>query len=314
MAFLELLESIRNPVLDTFFLLVTRLGEEAIYMAVALGVFWCGKKADGYYLLSVGFLGVIGNQVLKLLFRVPRPFVKNPNLTAVEGAIPAATGYSFPSGHTQIATGVFGGMARITRRTYLRFLGVLLLLLVAFSRMYLGVHTPLDVAVSLLFGAALVFSLAPLFARVEKNGNLMYIISAVFIAVAFANLLFVHLYPFGEDATNENVLDGIKNAWSLFGAILGLPLIHYVDTRYTHFSGEARPFAQVMKVAVGLLLLISVKEGLKIPFYALPDGIQGPLHALRYFIVVLFGGVLYPALFRFLPTSWKEKKTSGAEL
>ena len=77
-------------------------GEEAIFMVVALGIFWCIDKKTGYLLLYVSFLGNIINTFLKLLFLVPRPWVLEKDFTIDARAARAeATGYSFPSGHTQ---------------------------------------------------------------------------------------------------------------------------------------------------------------------------------------------------------------------
>ena len=104
MQVLYFFESIRNPVLNFLMSLVTRLGEETIFIALAILVFWCFDKKHGYFLITIGFLGTVINQFLKVLFRIPRPWVKDPNFTIVESAREAATGYSFPSGHTQSAT------------------------------------------------------------------------------------------------------------------------------------------------------------------------------------------------------------------
>ena len=106
MGFLRMLESIRTPFLDSFFSIVTHLGEETFFIVIGLVFFWCINKKDGYYLLSVGFIGTILNQFLKMLFRIPRPWVQDKNFTIVESARAEATGYSFPSGHTQSAIGV----------------------------------------------------------------------------------------------------------------------------------------------------------------------------------------------------------------
>ena len=162
MTLLYWFESIRLPALDTFMSLVARLGEETFFMAAALFVFWCRDKRRGYYLLSVGFLGTLVNQWLKIVCRVPRPWVRDPNFTIVESAREAAGGYSFPSGHTQSAAGWMGGLARSSRTWGGRIFWIVLLLLVGVSRMYLGVHTPADVGVSLVVAAALVFVLYPL--------------------------------------------------------------------------------------------------------------------------------------------------------
>ena len=162
MTLLYWFESIRNPVLDAFMSLVTHLGEETFFMIGALFVFWCVDKRKGYYLLSVGFVGILVNQWLKIICRVPRPWVRDPDFTIVESARAEAAGYSFPSGHTQTAVGFFGGVARFTGRLWLRLACLAAALLVPVSRMYLGVHTPADVGVSFVIAAVLVFVLYPL--------------------------------------------------------------------------------------------------------------------------------------------------------
>ena len=162
MALLYWFESIRTPVLDKIMLLITCLGEETLFMAAALFVFWCRDKRKGYYLLSVGFAGTLINQWLKIVCRVPRPWVRDPDFTIVESARAGAGGYSFPSGHTQCAVGYLGGTARFTKRRWLQVLCCVLLVLVPVSRMYLGVHTPADVGVAFVTAALLVLALYPL--------------------------------------------------------------------------------------------------------------------------------------------------------
>ena len=116
MEFLYFLETLRMPGLNEFMLLITRLGEETAFLAAALIVFWCVDKRRGYYLMAVGFIGTMANQFLKLLCRVPRPWVLDPKFPILEQAREAATGYSFPSGHSQSAVGTFGAIA-IPRKT-----------------------------------------------------------------------------------------------------------------------------------------------------------------------------------------------------
>ena len=144
MNLLYALESVRTPFWDAVFSAVTHLGEETVFMVAAILIFWCVSKQEGYYLLLMGFFGTVVNQFLKLLFRIPRPWVRDPDFTIVESARAQATGYSFPSGHTQNAVATFGGIARSTRRPWVRWACVAVLLLVSFSRLYLGVHTLID--------------------------------------------------------------------------------------------------------------------------------------------------------------------------
>ena len=100
MKLLYLLESLRTPAGDWLMSGITHLGGETAFLAVAIFIFWCVDKHEGYYLLTVGFLGTVLNQFLKLLCRIPRPWVLDPDFTIVESARAEATGYSFPSGHS----------------------------------------------------------------------------------------------------------------------------------------------------------------------------------------------------------------------
>lgn len=145
MDLLYFLEELRSPLGNALFSVITFLGDETTFILASLACFWCVDKLQGYYLMSVGLAGTTLNNFFKLVFRVPRPWVKDPAFTIVESAREAATGYSFPSGHSQASVGVFGGLARWNRCRWLRAVCIAVCVLVPFSRMYLGVHTPLDV-------------------------------------------------------------------------------------------------------------------------------------------------------------------------
>ena len=103
MTFLKMLESIRTPFWDQVAAAVTLLGEETFFMLVGLALVWCFDKRWGFRLLFVGLTGTVLNQLLKAVFLIPRPWVIAPEFTIVEAARAGATGYSFPSGHTQSA-------------------------------------------------------------------------------------------------------------------------------------------------------------------------------------------------------------------
>ena len=298
MELLYALEKIRTPFLDTVMGLVTNLGGEAVFIAAAIIVFWCLSKSCGYYMMTVGFAGTIINQFLKLWFRIPRPWVKDPNFTIVESARAEATGYSFPSGHTQNAFAVFGAPARYSKSTALRIVFVLLIALTAFSRMYVGVHTPLDVGVSLIVGTVLVFVIYPFFRDMEKKPKRVYIIFSIFIVMAAAFVAFVELYDFPADIDPDNYASGLKNAYMILFCAIGLMLTFYVDTKYVHFPMQAVWWAQVIKVVVGLGILLALKAVLKAPLLALFGG-HSVAHGVRYFIVILFAGILWPMTFKY---------------
>lgn len=297
MELLYALESIRTPFLDKVMGLVTNLGGEAVFIAAAIIVFWCLSKNCGYYMMTVGFAGTIINQFLKLWFRIPRPWVKDPNFTIVESARAEATGYSFPSGHTQNAFAVFGAPARYSKDTALRVIFILLIALTAFSRMYVGVHTPLDVGVSLIVGTVLVFAIYPVFRDMDKNPARVYILFGVFIVLASAFVLFVELYHFPADIDADNYNSGLKNAYMILFCAIGLALVFYIDSKFIHFPTEAVWWVQIIKVAIGLGILLALKAVLKAPLLALFGG-HSIAHGVRYFIIILFAGIVWPMTFK----------------
>ncbi len=297
MQLLYALEGIRTPLLDTLMAWITNCGGELVFMAVAITVFWCVSKQCGYYMLTVGFVGTVANQFLKLAFRIPRPWVQDPEFTIVESARDAATGYSFPSGHTQNVFASFGCAMRWTKRTWLRVACALVVLLTAFSRMYLGVHTPLDVGVAFGLGLVLVFALYPLFRDMDAHPNRMYALFGAMIALDLLFLLYAECRQFPADVDPVNLQEGRKNAYTLLGALLGMTAAFALDMRRVHFDVRAVWWAQVLKTALGLAITIGLRMALKAPLTALCGG-HNAASALRYFIMVFFAGGVWPMTFR----------------
>ncbi len=297
MELLYFLEDLRTPLGDAFFSLVTQLGEETLFIVAGLLLFWCVDKLEGYYLLAVGLTGTIINQFLKLWFRVPRPWVRDPDFTVVEAAREGAGGYSFPSGHTQSSVGIFGSMARWHKGRWLRLICIALCVLVPLSRMYLGVHTPADVGASVVVALALSFGLYPVICKAADDPRTMRILLWSMTVLAGAYLAFVSLYPFPADVDLHNLTRGTKNAYTMLGCMLGLIVTYETDSRYTRFDTKAPLLGQIGKLALGLGLLLAIKAGAKAPLQALfandylADG-------LRYFLMVAFAGCLWPLTFR----------------
>lgn len=307
MDILYALEKIRTPFWNGIMSAVTQLGGEVIFIVAAVVVFWCVSKWEGYYLMTIAFCGTVLNQFLKLICRVPRPWVRDPNFTIVESARAEATGYSFPSGHTQNAIGLFGGMARWGGRRWVRLGLTALALVIAFSRMYLGVHTPADVGVSLVLAAVLVLGLYPLMRRAQEKPRYMGYVLAAMLVVSGAFVVFVEAYGFSADTDAENLASGIGNAWKMLGAVAGMTLAWLLDRRYIHFETQAVWWVQVIKVVVGMALLLAIKSGLKAPLLALL-GHEGLAGGVRYFLLVLVAGAVWPLAFRPMSKWGKRKK------
>ena len=72
---LRAIAELRTPLLDTLMQGVTELGGETLFMLFMLVVFWCVDKNKGYFLMLLCFTGTAVNQMLKITFCIPRPWV-----------------------------------------------------------------------------------------------------------------------------------------------------------------------------------------------------------------------------------------------
>ena len=223
--------------------------------------------------------------------------MRDPNFTAVESALAQAGGYSFPSGHTQNAVAVFGGVVRWGGHKALRAVCAALCVLVPLSRLYLGVHTPADVGVSTVIALVLVFGLYPVVRKAAGRPGALRPVLAAMTLLAAGFLAFVSLYPFPADTDAVNLAFGVKNAHVMLGCMLGLWLSYEADLR-AGFDTRAPLAGQALKLGLGLVLLLAIKSAGKAVLYPLL-GAGGFADGLRYFLMVVFAGCLWPRTFPF---------------
>ena len=289
MDFLRLLEGIRNPVLDSFFQWITYLGQEICILAVICLFYWCLDKNFAYRLGFIYFSAGLCIQTLKITFRIPRPWILDPEFHPVASAVPAATGYSFPSGHTQGGTCLFAPLALRSRKFWQKCLCILMFLAIGFSRMYLGVHTPKDVltamAVSLFF-TAIIRKFGDSLLEENRYTKMISVILLIlsFLTAFYALLLF-----------RQNIIE-VKYAadcCKAAGAGLGFAAGFYLERTYLNFCSRCRNVSHLLqRMTVGLLLTLVLKLTLK---FFLGDTLF--MELLQYFFVVLFVMYGYPFLF-----------------
>ncbi len=300
MNFLRFLESIRTPFFNSFFSVITEIGGETVLLVLGFAFFWCIDKKQGYFTLLCGLFGTVINQGLKLMCRVPRPWVLDKNFTIVESAREAATGYSFPSGHTQNVAGTFGSLAVGQRKHRWVVIGsAVIILLVAFSRMYLGVHTPADVLTSLALALGLILLLRPVFASDENFRRYMPYIVVVGYVLTVALLMYVFLLP-TEGVDAENLASARKNACTLHGAVMGLVAVFFLEKVLGAFETRASWYVQVIKMVGGFAIVLLIKELLRVPLNFICFGNEYVGRAIRYFLMVVFAGALWPLTFPYL--------------
>lgn len=293
MDFLYFLEGLRTPWLDSIVSLLTELGGETVFLIAALVTLWCVDKRRGYYLLSVCFLGTLVNQFLKITCRIPRPWVRDPHFTIVESARAEATGYSFPSGHSTNSVGTFGVIATESRRLWVRLTAVALCVLIPLTRLYLGVHTPADVLVGSAIPLFFLVAVRPLIYKEDGKHLPRLLLGMLVLAAAFVG--YMELFPFPANVDGENLAEAVKNSYTLLGALLGMICVYYAD-RKLDFPTDAVWYVQLIKVVVGLVIALAVKEGLKAPLDAIFQG-HMIARAIRYFALVLAAGIVWPLAF-----------------
>ena len=293
MEVLYFLEGIRNPVLDVLVQAITLVGEETFFLALGLFLIWCYNKRDGYLVLLVSFTGIILNQFLKMWFRVPRPWVKDPNFTIVESAREGASGYSFPSGHTQNSVGMLGSLGVTTKYLWVKILCIAGVILVPLSRMYLGVHTPQDVLVSMAIAFVLIAAFYFLLRLNDKYPYVIYIVMGSILLCVIGFMIFLYAYPFPKDVFFEenvgNYESALKNAYTMLGCTLGMMLFRFADDKYIQYDTRAVWWVQLFKLGLGLAIVLAVKEGTKPVLDAIFGG-HLAARAVRYFLVVCAAG------------------------
>lgn len=163
---------------------VTWLGSSVVLLPAALVVLWAVDRAGGRRLLVALGVSYAVNHLLKNLVGSPRPFEIDPAL-ALEAARATAHGSSWPSGHTQAATVFWLTLAARSRWRARWWLAVLVIAMVAASRVLLAVHFPVDVLGGVLVGAGLA-ALAVRLPAERPGGRLLAAAVGAGLVAAFA--------------------------------------------------------------------------------------------------------------------------------
>lgn len=280
MELIKLIQSISNPFLDTVFQLITMMGEDTFFMLITAVIYWCIDKELGYRLGFVTLTSATVNCGIKDLLKVPRP-IGEPGIRSLR--VQTAEGYSFPSGHTQNTTTLWTFFMLQFRRSWLYIIGILIIFLVGLSRLYLGVHTPLDVVGGMAIGTFWVVVWSSVYELSRKQKGKSILIGTVALAL-------IGLLAF-KDA----------NYYKVVGALTGLLIGYLVEPRFIDFKEKASFPNQMVKVVFGLAVVYALRLFLK---SALPEVLISDY--FRYLILLLWITIAAPLLFKvFLDDSRK---------
>ena len=283
---------------------MTWFGDGVVFAAVGIAAYWCWNKRAGEYMLSVGLAGTAVGHCLKNLFRVPRPWLLDEEFEIVESARARAGGYSFPSGHAQMGVGIYGSLAMKTKNRIVKIVAVVLCFVVPFSRMLLGVHTPLDIAVAVAISLVFIFAFRDSFTGEPAQTRKTY---AILLAIGFISLFVAMIPETAENATAEelkNEWEGIKAICQAVAGIGALWAGYEADIRHTRWRTQARLPAQFLKCALGLAGMAA----LRLLVHFLPDSV--PLRLIGYFVAMSFGTVVWPMTFGWFEKLWPAGRES----
>ena len=249
MDFLYALQNIRNPVLDVVFNAFTMLGEQYFVIILFCWLAWCKDKEFAHKTGFAFCLGMGINQVLKLIFCVQRPWVLDNRIEPNESALEEATGYSFPSGHTQSGITVFGCLVLRYRALAFRIFFVFCAVMIGVSRMYLGVHTPADVLTSFAIGVAVIFITEWLYNICIKHDVATLVFGGV---ISILMVAFALLKPYPTYHSPEYAFDCVKIAGAIGGFVVGW----FLERRFVNYKPQGN---NAIKTIVGIIVLILLK-------------------------------------------------------
>lgn len=295
---LKAIAKIRNGFLDALMLFLTEFGSEIIVIAVVCALYWCVNKKLAYRIGMIFFASGILVQGLKVGFHIERPWVLDKTFEPVAAAKSGATGYSFPSGHTQGAAALYGTLFTATQKRWFKVICAVMIVLVAFTRLYLGVHTPLDVVVSAAVTLGCVWVFGKVADALECGNSRDFDLCMILSSLALLLCVFSFFLAAQGIVESEHINDSFKSG----GAGVAFAIGWYLERRYLNFSVRTdRLWKQIVKMAVGVAVTLAIKSGLKL---IAPDNLT--VDFIRYFCTVFWVIFLYPMLFnRF---SLKEEK------
>ncbi len=303
--FLLLLQNIRIEhfeSLNKLFLSITILGELWLPTLICAITYWCIDLRAGLYLFTLASCNSIITHFAKMLACVYRPWILSDKMCPVSEAVAFAKGYSFPSGHTAMSSSVLGGVAFLQRHKILRCLSIIfLILLVGFSRLWLGVHTPQDVLFGLLTGLILVFIANTVINWAEKDKNrYLYLLGFINIFAIFALVFVCYFNSYKMDYVNgELLVNPLKQIYTMVvcsGFALGLINGAFICRRFFPFNPKKSSLKKrIIRGLVGGILLISILRGVLQPIFF--NIISFKLALIYSFLIGISITLIYPIIF-----------------
>ena len=300
--FLQNLRIGMNDAWTPFFEWLSHFAVSGLILLPAI-IYWCVDKRKGLFIFMTTSVCLVVNSVIKLTACVYRPWIRDARITPAGDAIREATGYSFPSGHTAASTPMLGGTAMCFKeKKAVPPVCVLLILMVAFSRNYLGVHTPQDVLVALTLSAVCLYFMRKLFLHLEEHPEQEDKWLLIFFLVSAAAFVYVTVKPYPMEYVDGKLLvdpklmmrDGYKD----FGQMCALCLGRYVEKHYVRFRPAGLNAKGIAIAVAGLIPVILVRKVLDKVLVSVFGALIGGMLGRASLVLVMI--LIWPVVIRLL--------------
>ncbi len=255
-----------NDALTPFFEPLSLFGVREILILPAF-VYWCLNKNKGLMILFAWKLSQTFNGLIKLTACVYRPWIKDPRIIPAGDSLTTATGYSFPSGHTMMFTPIYAGMAKLTKSRVLKVIFWAAILLTMFSRNYLGVHTPQDVLVGLVFGLFALYIAEKVVSYLEKHPEKDILVMILCALLGILTLVYVTYKPYPMDYVDGKLLvDPVKmtvDVWGDAGGLAAFALMWFIESRFIKFEPTGINAKGIVLYIIGIIPLCWVSNNMR---------------------------------------------------
>ncbi|WP_296890181.1 phosphatase PAP2 family protein [uncultured Methanobrevibacter sp.] len=307
--FIQFLRQSIGGIFDSFFISCSFYGETVSVIVLMALFYWCIDKKLGEYLF-ISFCGInFITSFLKNALCIYRPWILDSRVKPVTEALATATGYSFPSGHASNAVNLFGGL--ILRGKYSKTLNIIFavcMILILFSRNYLGVHSILDVLGALLYTVIVLIIFSKIFDKLEENPNLDIIISAIglILMILVSVFTFAKGYPMDYDSAGKLIVDPVimnLGTYYIMGLVAGILISWPIERRFIKFSAEGTTENKIIRFLGGFIGIGFIVKVI-LPIIGSNTALE---NFTGMFILGLFIMLIYPAIIKYFQNHKIEK-------